>query len=159
MLSYYYSDNNIPPTINEFIPLTILQNTIEQKNILSIIKNSKYTIENCFSEYHPINNEFQIILTMLFGNCDYENNKKSLFKLLIYTLDKDYYTSVKDKWIDLISKDNYELKDKEHGIEFIQSDDQILFIHYKIIHYKNNDKIETDIKGNLFIKDEFLIHK
>lgn len=134
MLSFYYSQIElIPDNLDQYKPLTIMQSNSEQRNILYYFEENRLTRKNTYSEYYPIN-EFKKILEDLFGKDHFENNKLNKFQLVIYKLDKDYYDSIKDKWHSLINKKNFS---KPIDDSFIQ-EDQILFVHYRIIDNKDN---------------------
>lgn len=141
MISFYYSETSLlPDNLDEYVPLIIMQSNSEQKNILSNFKENRLTRKNTYSEYYPID-EFKKTLEDLFGKDHFENNKLNRFQLVIYKLDKDYYDSIKDKWHSLIDRKNFSKPINDSFIE----EDQILFVHYKIID-KNDNKIK-DIRG------------
>lgn len=149
MISYYYSKNRLPDNIHDFKPLLILLTVDEQLSILNQLEKSILTRLNCFTEYYSIshydntldtsttttattstsfncmNNRFSELLSELFGRDYYEIHKDRTFELVIYRLDRDYFNSIKERW-------EYIIHDSNMKSDFIQ-DDQVLFVHYKII--------------------------
>lgn len=138
MLSYYYSKNTLPSNIDDFTPLTILQEQKDQMKILQSIERSKLTRENTFSEYYPLREDLKdfrdlkSLLIKLFTLNEFTKNKDNLFTLVIVRIDRDHFETVKEKLMETLIKEwKFPSLSKKFS-EISCEKDQLLHVFYKI---------------------------
>lgn len=145
MLSYYYGENTVPSNIDDFAVLNLLCINDEQEKILSIIKNNRLTRKNVFTEYYPIDREFEDLLTDLFLDTTFEKYKSHFFVLVLYRVDKGHFETCKEKVeCDILKENQFPLARKR--AQFVDEND-ILRVHYYI--KREIGDAPMDIDGNL----------